>query len=811
MARREGRFGARRLIELCVCLGLCFLTPICLAITSDFSATAGPTTAPPAPSTPPEIVVSKFEELQGAIELKEQRLKINARNEILFTSEVTIRHDVQIYGSSPNRPQLSGMHKSTLFHVTGKTLKLSRLTVMNGTVGIRVVNHGRLVLDDCVFIGNRAVRKGKNNGGAIFVNRGELIANNTEFMHNVAGVYGGAMYVATNSRATIKHSRFEKNRAVLGGAVYFVSSASNNDRHELRVMASEFVHNSAEWGGGALWVSRGSVNITNSSFHSNVVHNTSNDREYAQQGVGGSGGAVFMNGTNGTVRQCVFEQNSARALGGALFLGFTPRRIVTPLTLDRLHFFNNNVSKFGGGVAIFEAHVNVTHSNITGNTAISSACGGLLMLGEAMVTTVATIFQDNVAEHLQGGGVCVLNSTYHGYDTNFSGNVAPGGGGLFVSRSAKLHCDRCMIMNNSAANGAGILVEHSTDNAIVQCIREVMSDSVNGSMVVYADNMGDRIDSTLAHLKRSNISFNRATGEKGVGGGLWCSDSRFLCDGCLFSNNSAKGPGGAIFVNKSGKVELEYTTLDKNYSPDINSSALRGETESKVLTAGLRLGSLQRCTYDYTCRHDLYQTMWLDGTRIPYSYLKKVLKNPGVFHIEVITRPCESGSYSVDGIMPVIESKNAPFTTQPQGRVELAERNVTCVFGGKPPLTEEEVKVYYEKHKNSICVVHECATCPSGVYRVCTSSLTDGTCAGRFLPLSLDRDDHIHRDDCISCMICRCVNVYSSASGPVGRYLSDDATDRLLHDEEPDCKVCHIWSKLRIKHSHAALPSGKVF
>ncbi|MYD10506.1 MAG: hypothetical protein F4X02_10745 [Chloroflexi bacterium] len=168
---------------------------------------------------------------------------------------------------------ISGDNKFRIFDVAGAKLTISHLTVSEGSLGEQ--RHAK--------------------GGAIRLRNGALVI--------------------------IRNSIFKSNRAGAGGAIYTATWNVQLDIH-----GSEFLENESEFGGGAIQVNGGTVNISNSSFSGNYSR--------------GEGGAIDAMRGRLRVRNSTFIANHAYQ-GGAIEVDGADVTL-THLTLA------DNVSDFGG-------------------------------------------------------------------------------------------------------------------------------------------------------------------------------------------------------------------------------------------------------------------------------------------------------------------------------------------------------------------------------------------------------------------------------------------------------------------------------
>ncbi|BDA46795.1 hypothetical protein COCOBI_09-2480 [Coccomyxa sp. Obi] len=242
---------------------------------------------------------------------------------------------------------------------------------------------------DSIFQGN-----GGGQGGAISLWNSSLLVNGTDFQGNVGRSAGGAIAVNNAATVTVITSTFTNNVAENGGAVFIeqCGKAVLND--------NTFTSNKASRSGGALFQSKCSGTLDTNYFRLNsalnggsvwqnnckkILHTDSrfdnNTSERGSAGIemnqitstdivsctfttgkGAKGSGLYLQGVQGTVRECLFESNVAE-FGGAIFRGSTTGDISGSV------FNSNKATKIGG--AIYDSHAkgDITTSTFQSNSA----------------------------------------------------------------------------------------------------------------------------------------------------------------------------------------------------------------------------------------------------------------------------------------------------------------------------------------------------------------------------------------------------------------------------------------------------------
>ncbi len=244
----------------------------------------------------------------------------------------------------------------------------------------------------------------EGSGGVIYMRNGVLHVIDCAFYDNQAAligpdVGGGAIYVVGVPEIIISGSRFVGNRGANGGAVGMLFAG------DPQIYNSVFEDNTAE-GVGMNYVEPGCPVFNHDE----------------QGGAGGNSGAVYFDGLNDadqiyTICGCVFRENRANELGGALFR--TPNAGARELHLDRC-LFDGNTARMGGVSFIKDNTVTVRAStfmhnrsgvNIDGDE-IGGPLGGL-WINTGTVDLENSTFFDNQPTGLdvEGGGT-VTNATF---------------------------------------------------------------------------------------------------------------------------------------------------------------------------------------------------------------------------------------------------------------------------------------------------------------------------------------------------------------------------------------------------------------
>ena len=414
----------------------------------------------------------------------------------------------------------------------------------------------------CTFTHNTAEN---HEGGAIdYYNNVHNLTISSTFTNNIASKSGSAIamdktgatfsdikiinsmfkdHTSTNGTIFIRHNpgtliientTFENNNVTCeksGATVYFP------EVDNLYVLNSEFINNNAP-NGAVLYVisnnNNGVFNFEDSNFTNN--HATS-----------GSAGALYLSVNGVNIDNCNFDDNSANANGGAIFLQNTE---VNYFNIVDSTFERNTV--VGSGAAIYYNHgtygqtvtpvstiSNLTNCNFISNSATADVGGAFLASVNKMVVSYCN-FTDN-SGNANGGGLIFGSPNGIVTQCNFNGNTAHYGAGLYtddyLSYATGMSITYCNFTDNNANNnGSGLYVQYTR--------------SVSGRITDFNNN----------HFT-SNVA-----GDNG-GAIYWDPYDDFDITDGIFVNNTAGISGGAIYFDKA------ITNIGFNHTDFINNHA----------------------------------------------------------------------------------------------------------------------------------------------------------------------------------------------------------------------------------------------
>lgn len=275
--------------------------------------------------------------------------------------------------------------------------------------------------------------------------------------------------------------------------------------------------------GGAVFWNGTHGTISNSDFDGNKVTHTGDDHDNA-------GGAIFWNADYGTVQYCSFTNNLAYNGGGAIAWG-------RPKDDEHPHPYNQPIE-------------GIISDCIFINNSVFDQGGAIELCGDGGVIK-HSIFQNNTAEETSAIKLQGLNSEI--YDCNFTFNHALDFDGVveMIDDYQKLH--DCNFANNSAQGPTGAVCWRGNNGNLTNC------NFTNNTAGYYAGALewigNDGI------IQNSNFAFNNANGDATYGGAAYISGENVIISHCDFKNNTATYCGGAVYwIGDNGNV------IDSNFS-----------------------------------------------------------------------------------------------------------------------------------------------------------------------------------------------------------------------------------------------------
>ena len=348
-----------------------------------------------------------------------------------------------------------------------------------------------------------------------------------------------------------------------GGALEVIGSLAASD--------CVFRSNRAKFNGGAVYAADGSAFFERCTFTDNKADNPS--------GTGAWGGAVEAAGDKFTFIDCRFTGNYAKSSGGAAYCG--------GLVSFQDCSFQENSARWGGAVAIYDAHAAVYFGQCTlkGNEALYSesdagGSGGSVVVGGSFASMCDCTFMENTATrggaaYCDGGGELRIVRCTLRENTVYTGDEGSGWGGGIGLWESRLEIRDSLVVQNSASGwGGGIDVGGDTS---------LLASPVRGGNTS-PGRSDERCEGAYAVTPRLRLHEQaRSAGLDGqfvncivagntIGSGGWhgagihVQASSVGIQDCTIVGNNCSYTGGGIGVLFHASAELSNTVLFDNYA-----------------------------------------------------------------------------------------------------------------------------------------------------------------------------------------------------------------------------------------------------
>lgn len=318
-------------------------------------------------------------------------------------------------------------------------------------VSANVVTPTLFALKNLILVSGKTVERG---GAISTTDEVTVVAENISFKNNVADKGGGAIFSNYNNTLAVKNCEFTDNLAIAGndergaGAISFFSSKA------CTVIDCSFVGNKGI-NGAAINSLQGKLTVKNSRFVGNDTTAAFFDTGKKNDFLRGYGGAIYTDRASEPgqssglidIVNCFFQQNKAKACGGAAYL-YTGNQ--DAVNIDSCTFLDNEVLPLAGG------------NKGTG--------GGLVQMSNGAnrgLTISSTAFVNNKARS-QGGGIWVMDAPTTIVNCTFSGNQVTGTDEMYsdVGGAMALYADTTIVNTTIADNfaywvGGGICANQS--------------------------------------------------------------------------------------------------------------------------------------------------------------------------------------------------------------------------------------------------------------------------------------------------------------------------------------------------------------
>jgi hypothetical protein len=432
-------------------------------------------------------------------------------------------------------------------HVKG--VKFENNTTNGNGGAIASITTKGFVVEDCTFIGNKAMVKGGiGNGGAVFATSiGDMTIKNSTMTGN-SGYFGGAVAMDGPGNLVIENSSISGNAAKdVGGGV----SAHNNGTVTLTNVSLK--NNSVQgsnlaYGGGLYLANKSGAVITGSEIANNTA-------------VCG-GGAYIESKGNVDFTNTDITANSAESAGGLYSGEFEATNTVT---MNGGSIKNNTADTLGGGWFVYDANAVANGTKIEGNTAAGNGGGLYVFLGS--ISLLGATLSDNEADY--GGGAYVSNYTNYDVELNLTDTVVSGNKATYaagVVTFGPLNALRTNFTDNVATNFAGAIMSDGGGSVTLKdsTVKENKADLVAG---IYATH--------LDKLTTKNVTFSENDSRLGY---AWRLDKADASDtfANLHTANILNTTYTAGYTNAYNNIDVYFTRANVNLTYKQNVADVAG-------------------------------------------------------------------------------------------------------------------------------------------------------------------------------------------------------------------------------------------
>lgn len=415
-----------------------------------------------------------------------------------------------------------------------------------------------------------------NAGGGVFVEAGssvEIASGSISCNGTIANATyknGGGIYLNETATLTMTGGTIAKNKAYDGGGVYLYGNTSTGSSIVMSggtigdsssgvtsaaTGSDEKFSNYAAHDGGGIYAATAKNTVTLNG--GNVSYNYS----------AGQGGGIYTK--TGTTFKANAKYNGAGGSGGGIYSASGATLTMTAGTIygnkSYVTSTDSSVQKnCGGGGVWFDGTFKMGGGTIQGNTAVwygggvGTANGTLYMYGSAVIGDSSKSAVPNASSTTSP------TANRAKYGAGFAGTIAPG---LYLGYSAGSWSGGTFSGTASSLASGGICYNYASEH---------------GGGIYYTGN-------TPLVIKTGNISYNKAAGTTGKGGGIY-TESKLQMSGGTIAGNAGTN-GGAVYLNNcvyeaSGSIYIPYDSSSSSVHKE-NVVTMNGNSSKITVTGSL--------------------------------------------------------------------------------------------------------------------------------------------------------------------------------------------------------------------------------
>ncbi|MGC3988995.1 MAG: hypothetical protein QM796_04780 [Chthoniobacteraceae bacterium] len=415
---------------------------------------------------------------------------------IELDSTIDIGHRLSIIGNG--QITLDGGGNTELIEIDAGAVVIKRLTLANGydtVAGGAISSAGNLTLSHCTFTDNTAGEGGAISAGGAHLSIHDCVFENNSATAEISAGEGGAVDIAASTHAQISDSQFVANTANNRGGAIYVSAGSSS----LVLKGDHFLENQVtsnySSAGGAIYDEGGkSLLIKGSVFSGNQSTMTA--------------GALQVGELRSLqIKSSTFTGNQ-EAYDGAVDIDTSSKTRELLLTQTKI----NGNSGAGGLVMTVDSNVTaiVAHCQVEGNTAASAAGMDLATFGtRSKIEVISSIIAGNLSTTGEAGGAETSDQTTKGgiffNHCDISDNSAGSNGGGVYLNAGRLKLSNDTLHDNYAPeSGGGVYLRTGVLDLADSVITDNLADSGGG---IYNDGgKVKNLDSIIRQNRDGNIS-----------------------------------------------------------------------------------------------------------------------------------------------------------------------------------------------------------------------------------------------------------------------------------------------------------------
>lgn len=370
-------------------------------------------------------------------------------------------------------------------------------------------------------------------GGALFIDSSNISINYSHFDGNSANI-GGAIFSQMGSNITISNCTFLYNAAT--GCKSKQGCSFTYYRYGC-LSEPQYCH------GGAIFISTGTLIVTNSTFMNNTANST--------------GGAIVLSQGRLFEANNVFRNNGVASLKkGGVIAAYDGSK----LTMDSSYYEQSEA--YDGGVFYVHLQCSITMDSVIFNSnRASGGQGGVMFAHSTSITVNNSFFNMNKAEgtstggRMHGGVIYAVSGVSIAINSSYFANNHANNGGIVFARDSNITIDNSSFDHNHVQRDGGTISIFSSSITVRYSSYNNNQANMTGGVLNAASNCIITLESCSFDGSKANMS----------GGAIAITNSRISMKNSSFTNNEAMDYGGVIFAGPgSSTIVVSYTSFDKN-------------------------------------------------------------------------------------------------------------------------------------------------------------------------------------------------------------------------------------------------------